>query len=335
MNYLLTIITFLFCTSSFAIDLNEVNAALQSADGVELEVHGADQDNLLYSVVYRSTKNFFDYAMFPIVADSDSPDADKIKTILTQLVRHDRVRVKGQFNPLVEGPQRHIAATSLVITKKFSYGQEELNSYKHQTVLPKALENKTEAVFKVHAMILSENEKVPTMMVEYGDANIPVYTKNIEAVKNLYRNDKVKLKFKIMKNPGAPVHLKVGSEPDAVTLLQSVKDYHGQDLEKCGPLVLFPQNDLVNGNVFAIKQDIGDNLFMTFTLLNFDPVIFKSIRARLQENWDPKKDLAVRERNYLTNYNITACAKGKGNEIDPSQANPQILLDSADQLSFK
>lgn len=335
MKLLLAILLFSMSSPSFAIDLNEVNAALKSTEGLELEVHGADQDNFLHSVAYRSKTDFFDYVILPIVADPDSNNGLEVKTLMSQLVRHDRVLIHGEISPDIEAPQKHILVKSLKITKKYSYEKHEWQSYTHQTVLPKALEGLTEAVFKVHAMILSPNEHAPTMMVEYGDANIPVFTKNIDAVKNLYRNDKVKLKFKIMKLPGAPTHLRVGTEADSVTVLASVKELHGQPLEKCGPLVMFPQNDLVNGNVFAVKQDIGDGLFMTFTLLNFDPVIFKTIRAKLQAAWDPKKDLAVRERNYLTNYNITVCAKGPGNVVDASQANPQILLDSADQLSFQ
>ncbi|MBY0316497.1 MAG: hypothetical protein K2Q26_13320 [Bdellovibrionales bacterium] len=322
-------------SSAGAVDMAAVNAALQSPEGLELEVHGADQENFLYTVAYRNPQNFFDSVYFPIIADYTSPEMQNVKTMLTQLVRHDRIRVKGQFNTMIDSPQRHILAKNIVIISKYKYEKSEWDSYKHQTIFPEALKGKTEAIFKVHALILTENQHAPVMVVEYGDAILPVFTKNLDAVKNLYRNDKIKLKFTIMSNPGAPVHLRVGSNPDDITVISSIKDVHGQPLEKCGPLVMFPQSAIVNGNVFAIKQDIGDNLDMTFTLLNFDPAIFKQIRAKLQAIWDSKKELAVRERNYLTNYSLTICAKGTGNEVDPNQANPQILLDSADSLSLK
>ena len=72
-----------------------------------------------------------------------------------------------------------------------------------------------------------------------------------------------------------------------------------------------------------------------FTLLNFrDMVAFQEIREKLAKIWDENAATAISGRNMLINPEVTIQASGLINIISTEQANPQILLDSAEQVTI-
>ena len=67
--------------------------------------------------------------------------------------------------------------------------------------------------------------------------------------------------------------------------------------------------------------------------MNFDnPDVFTAIRTKLQAAWDKSGSAYVNGRNKLVSTKVRVRATGTFNEVDPSQANPQILLNSADSV---
>lgn len=310
--------------SAGAVDFDKVKTDLESTDGLNVYIHGIDTKHSLYVLIVRG-KDFFDFAQVPMVAGNRAAAAQ-----LATLHRHDFVRIKGTIEPEVRSPQKHILVESIEVTRPFDLGG--LPPYERKAKLPDDLKGLSEIIVKVHAIV----DEGRIMVVEYKDTNIPVINDEPERVKGLYRSDKIRMKFTIAKHPRMPVHLQIAKVPDAITVLRSVKGEHERKIDSlCGQLVMFPKSPEIKFNVFAVKHDIGDGYDWTYTLINFeDPDVFKTIREKLQAEWDRREASAIRGRNYYINPDLITCVSGTGNESHSFQANPQVLLDSPEQITF-
>ena len=60
---------------------------------------------------------------------------------------------------------------------------------------------------------------------------------------------------------------------------------------------------------------------------------FKKIRDKLAQIWDSNSETAILGRNMLINPQITLEVNGQVNIVSPEQANPQILLDKAEDIN--
>jgi hypothetical protein len=89
-------------------------------------------------------------------------------------------------------------------------------------------------------------------------------------------------------------------------------------------------------NVFAVLQELPGNAQRQFTLVNFDDTAkFEAIRNKLQDAWDAAgADSAVSGRNKLISTKVRVRVSGTFNQIDPNQANAQIVLDGPDALEI-
>lgn len=334
MFILLQIVLSLVATASAEINGPELTQAfieeLHSPHGVQVEVHGADHSNGLYVISYRP-KNFFEFVNISMQADYMSPQFADIKKQLATLRRHDFLLIKGGTNPFVSSPQNHVLVNELTILQKFNLPMTNVPEYSHTTKLLKDISDKTELIVKVHASLLDGQ----IFVVEFGDSNIPVVVKNPALTKDLYRGDKIKIRFQIQEVPTAPVHLVLDQNSNGIEMIDRIVDQHNQLQDRCGELVMFPQSPQVKFNVFAIKVDIGDNLFRLYTLINFDDMnLFLQIRDKAQMAWDSQTETVIPGRNYYINPKLRACAKGLGNMVTPTQANPQILINSIDDLKI-
>lgn len=319
-------------TLAWSIDYEDVQSALKSPDGLVAEIHGADKDSHLFVVVVRNKDNFFDYVQIPLVADYTSPNYQEVNRFFYSLQRHDFVRIKGQLHGWLEAAQRHILVDAIEMVKKFDGGYDDYPDYDHKAKLPEELKSKESIVVKVHAVVNGGS----ILVVEYKDTNIPVVVEKPDQVKNLYRGDKIQIRYSIASFPKKPTHLVLQEGENAVVVLDALVHQHGTPIFHCGPLVMFPKSPQVKFNVFAIKKDIGDDLFRTYTLINFDDVdLFLAVREKAQKAWNLHTESITRGRNYYVNENLTACAKGSVNVVDPSQANPQIVIENLEDLSFK
>jgi hypothetical protein len=305
-----------------AVDLKQIEHELNTTGAVGW-VHGASPSQGLYVFTYRNPKDFFDFVEMSLVA----PKTEILKQ-LEALGRHDQVRIKGTFmdNP---SPQKHIEVTSVEMVKKF-VSPYPVPAYEHEAKVPDELLDKTTARFLVHAV----HSDGHILVVEYKDTVLPIWVRNGDLTKNLFRGDVVQLTFSIQANPNQPVHLKINeAAPGAVQLVDSIKARNGKPVTVEGTLVFFPKSPEISFNVFAVLDQLPDGLTRQYTLVNFDsPDAFTAIRKKLQDAWDKYPGAYTNGRNKLVSTRIRVRATGIFNEVDPNQANAQILLKSADAI---
>jgi hypothetical protein len=317
-------------TGKGSINLAELEKALLG-DGLTVWIHGAAPEFEQYVFTYRDANDFFVYQDFSLLAASD-----QVRQVLQNVGRHDQVKIKGSFgqNP---SPQKHIVVTDLQVVKKFDPTTQptwpgNIPPYQHTTQLPSDLLGKNEMLAVVHAA--PENGGV--VVVEYGDAVVPVFVENNTLTKNLYRGDKVKLHYQVMKFPKKPTHLKLDtSVAKPIDVIDSMVAWHERPVTLEGSLVYFVRSPQIRFDVYALQTVDKDGLKRNFTLVNLsDMQVFQSIIAKLEKVWKEKGTTAVNGRNCLINHQIRVRAKGLANVISPAQANPQILLDSANDIEI-
>jgi hypothetical protein len=311
-------------TTTYAVDLKDVEKQLNTT-GCEGWIHGAVADQGMYVFTYRNPTNFFDYVEMSLV----STDAGITKQLAT-FDRHDKVSVKGVFldNP---SPQKHIKISAIQMIKKYDSGYQ-VPAYEHEAKIPDDLLHKDMATFMVHAI----GGDGHILVVEYKDAVIPIYVVNADLTKGLFRNDVVQIKFLFQDYPDRPLHLAVNEgATEPLKVLDSIQAKNGKPAVVDGRLILFPQSPEIKFNVFAVEEELSDGLKRQYTLVNFDnPDTFQKLRDMLQKAWDKYPGEYVNGRNKLVSKRLRVKATGTFNEVDPSQANPQILLNSLDSIEI-
>jgi hypothetical protein len=298
---------------------------LAAGRAVEGEIHGAYPDLNLYVFTYRNPKDFFEYVEVSMVA----PDPE-LAMQLAALRRHDRVRIEGALMDN-RSNQMHVELRSLEVVKKYE-GSPAVPSYDYKGHLPDDLRDKDNELFLVHAV----NAGGTVLVVEHEDVVLPVYVTRPELTRDLARNDVVRLYYEIRSRPNRPVHLQLKDIEKPVEVVESVMALHGMPADIEGPLVLFPKSPQVLFNVFAVLQELPGNTQRQFTLVNFDDQAkFAEIRKKLQDAWDAAgPGAAVSGRNKLISTKVRVRATGTFNEIDPNQANAQIVLSGVDSLEI-
>jgi hypothetical protein len=290
---------------------------LGAGRAVEGEVHGAYPDLNLYVFTYRNPKDFSDFVEVSLV--SREPD---IVAKLATLRRHDRIRIAGSRLDN-RSKQVHVELRSLEVVKKYE-ASPEVPAYRYEASIPDALRGKDNELFLVHAV----NADGAVLVVEHEDVVLPVYVTRPELTRNLARNDVVRLYYEIRNRPNRPVHLELKDVERPVEVVESVMALHGKPASLEGALVLFPKSPQVIFNVFAVLQELPGNTQRQYTLVNFDdPEKFGAIRKKLQDAWDAAgAGSAVSGRNKLISTKVRVRVTGTYNEIDPNQANAQIVL---------
>lgn len=301
----------------------KLERALAAGQPIEGEVHGAYPDLNLYVFTYRDPKDFFDYVDVSLIAASADVAGE-----LAQLHRHDRVRIEGSLADN-RSRQRHVKVQSLDVVTKYQ-ASPAIPPYQHHAVIPDELLGKDSELFLVHAV----NEGGAVLVVEREDVVLPVYVRRPELTRDLARNDVVRLRYVIRSRPDLPVHLELADVERPVEVVDSISALHGKPAAIEGPLVLFPKSPQVQFNVFAVLQELPGNARRQFTLANFDdPAKFEAIRNKLQAAWDAAgPDAAVSGRNKLISTKVRVRVTGTFNQIDPNQANAQIVLDGPEAI---
>ncbi|PIS11589.1 MAG: hypothetical protein COT73_03105 [Bdellovibrio sp. CG10_big_fil_rev_8_21_14_0_10_47_8] len=311
--------------SAAAVDLHEIETAL-TTDGLTGWVHGSISDRKMVVFTYRNPSNYFDYIQMSLIADNST-----VRTQLAQVQRHDQIKITGAFVSDNPSPQKHILVSKLEMIQAF---RPPISSdpYPHQAQIPDELLGKTSATFLVHA--IAEGGHI--LVVEYKDAVCPIFVENAELTKDLFRSDIVELKFTIQRRPKQPTHLQlIENDPQPVKVIDAIRNIHGLPAVVEGALVFFPKSPEIKFNVFAVQELLPEGLSRQYTLVNFESMEnFEKIRQKLQAAWDRHPGEYVNGRNKWISKSIRVRATGTFNEIDPSQANPQILLDSENSIEI-
>ncbi|MGB7415178.1 MAG: hypothetical protein WA902_13320, partial [Thermosynechococcaceae cyanobacterium] len=293
--------------------------------GLVGSIHGAAADVNLFVLSVRDPESFFKHREFSLLARDD-----QARNVLSQMNRHDRVCVQGSLtqNP---SPQPHISLKSVQVLEHWA-GLDDYPSYEHSAKLPKELQSQSSFVGKVHA--IGAEGKI--LVMEYKDGVLPIYVQTPELTKDLYRGDIIRLAYKIQQLPQQPTHLQL--DPDAkqpVEVLDAIASLHNQPKTFSGKLVKFPQSPQIKFDVYAIEvETYGVN--RTFTLVNFEDMAeFQKIRDKLSEIWDSHAKTVTTGRNLLINPEVIVEATGNINVVSTEQANPQILLKTAEDFKVK
>ena len=285
-------------------------------------IHGAAGESQMYVMAVREPTNFFSHREFSLI-----PEDESTQKTLNGLNRHDLVCVRGNLlaNP---SPQQHITLDSVRILEPWKQ-PEGFTQYQRQADIPTELQEQTSLVGKVHA--IGEDGKI--LVVGYQDAVLPIYVSETQYTKDLYRGDIIELNYQIQQNPQRPVHLELDTTmKPPLKVIDAIAAWNGQPETLTGSLVKFPQSPQLKFDVYAMEVDT-QGIKRYFTLINFENMAeFENIRQKLAGIWDDNAATAVAGRNMLINPEVTIEATGLANIISPEQANPQILLDSAEQV---
>ena len=302
--------------------LNITNLSKElTSTGLVGRIHGAASDTQMFVMAVREPNNFFSHREFSLI-----PKDEAVQNTLDRLNRHDLVCVRGDIiaNP---SPQKHIALNSVRVLEPWA--QPEGFAPYQKTGIPEKLEEKTSFTGKVHFV----NEDGKILVVEYRDAVLPIYVSATEYTQNLYRGDIIELAYQIQRYPQKPVHLQLDTTvQQPIKILDAIASWNGQSKTLTGSLVKFPQSPQLKFDVYAMEVDTR-GIKRYFTLINFDNMAeFEKIRQKLAKIWNDNESTAVSGRNMLINPNVKIEATGLANIVSPEQANPQILLDSAEQI---
>jgi hypothetical protein len=287
-------------------------------------IHGAVHERGLYVFTYRKPHEFFAFAEFPL-----APATDAVAAALLQVKRHDAVQIRGSFIDN-DSPIPHIRLDSVVVRKAYTT-DENPPRRPYQTAIPADLEHRTEAIAKVHAIA----DDGAMLVIEYGDAVVPVYVGVPALTAGLYRNDKIRIAFEVASAPARPVHLWLDTAaPRPVEVLERLRDHDGKPFVATGALVRFPKSEQIITDIYAVQVSDSDHVTREYTLVNSDRAVFAAISAKLAAAWRSRPGGGIDGRNKLVNPKIRVRAEGIFSITDPNQANAQILIASPDQVTI-
>ncbi len=312
-----------------AIDLNEVEQKLKTT-GLTGEIHGSNSDSSLFVLTVRDPNDFFTNMQIPLATENDD-----VKTKLKDLKRHQYYIVKGSFFDN-KAPIKHINVTSLDMARDYK-SELDLLPFQYKTNV-NDLKTKKEFIGRIHAM--GEDGKI--LVMEYGDQIVPVVVTEPATqiiVKDFYRGDLVKVKIQVRTSPDAPLHIMLARQgtlnpqEKPIELIESLVRTNGQPIVKTGVLVKFPKSPQINFNIYALLVEDPEGSTIQYTLTNFEsPEIFKATREKLEKLWNDNLGTEENNRNKLINRKVVIRARGISNMVDQGQANPQVLVNSADDV---
>jgi hypothetical protein len=285
-------------------------------------IHGAVPSSQLFVLSVREPNNFFNHQEFSLL-----PSDTTTRNAFSKINRHDRVCVQGNFIPN-PSPQKHVAVKSIKVLEPWK-GSAQVSGYTRNIDVPAKLRKQTSLVGKVHA-IAAEGK---ILVVEYQDGVLPIFVKSTQYTKDLYRGDIMRFSYTIQNNPQRPTHLQLDlNAKQPIEVLDAIASWHDKTKTLSGKLIKFPRSPQLNFDVYAIEVET-QGIKRDFTLVNFeDAKQFQAIRDKLSKIWDSQAKTAVPGRNMLINSNVTITASGRVNIVSPEQANPQVLLNTADDI---
>jgi hypothetical protein len=337
MSLFLLLNSIFFSLAHAEIDLVQLQSKLKST-GLIGEIHGSTgesgtpENSQIFVFTYRNPNDFFDNIQLPLTSEDSA-----ILAQLKNLKRHQFYNVKGDFFTN-KAPIKHINVSSLDLVKDYN-SELDLLPYKYKGDV-NDLKMKTEFVGRVHAKGLEGK----MMVIEYKDRIVPVFVTEPTSqaiVNTLYRGDLVRVKIRVRSDPQAPTHISLASAQSLpagtlpIVLLESLVKTHGNPISKSGHLIKFPKSPQINTNIYALLVEDPEGTSIQYTLTNFDsPDLFKKVREKLEKVWDENLSTIENDRNKLVNRKLLVHAKGISNMVDAGQANPQILVNSLDELTI-
>ena len=292
-------------------------------EGLSGWVHGINPENGLQVFTLRNPNNFFDYQLMPMIP------VGQARGLFSTLNRHDKIWIKGQ---VIENgaPLPHL----LVLEAKMLEKHQRKSSHQKREPIKGQYPDIGNMNFKVHAV----GESGKFLLLEKNNDLIPLFIqKDLPLVKTLFRNDIVNVSFEIQVRPGRPMHFILDEEDDRpIEVLEKMETGHGERIVLRGALVKFEKSPQIKFDIFALRDITETGFWRNFTLVNFsDPQLFKALREKAALAWAQNERCREDARNSEINRSIQVTAKGLKNVVSQNQANPQVLIQSIDDLSFE
>ena len=293
-------------------------------EGVTGWIHGKNPENGLLVFTLRNPENFFEYRLYPMLPTR------KVLEVFETLNRHDKVWIKGRVIRN-RAPIDHIQVREIEIVEKFIPTQKreprtpELGKYP----------NRGQDLFKVHGV----DEEGKFILLEKGNDLIPLFIKEEnEVVKTLYRNDIIRVSFKKLSHPRrGPSHFTLDKDVEnPIEVIERIVEGHGEDITLYGALVQFEKSPQIIFDIYAVRDVNELGFWRNYTLINFENAeVFEQIRLKAAEAWKQNVECRSDARNSLLNQTLQVIVRGKKNVVSKSQANPQVIIESADDLEIK
>jgi hypothetical protein len=293
--------------------------------GVSGWVHAANPHFKQFVFTYRDSGNFFKFINFSLIGKSD-----EALRMLKTLRRHDKVLIKGGFSKKNHSPFPHIHATGIDMITRYT-GAPDLPPYTHNTDIPAELGREGTLEGKVH-IVFNEGK---AMVIEYKDVVLPLLVEGdlVQQAAALWRNDIIRLDYKVRRKPRGPFHLEMTG---GLVVIDRMGEGHNTPIELEGSLSLFPKSPQIIFNIFALKvKHPEQNTQRNYTIVNFEDMdLFMKIREKLQKLWDKNQASALPVRNHFNNPTIRLRVRGTKNVVNGEQANPQVLVNSLDDIEL-
>ncbi len=303
-------------------------------------IHGAVPRYDQYVFTYRKEDPEDFMAFFKAQQFSLVPASRAIAEQFAALNRHDEVTLKGAIfengSPLV-----HIKVTSLEIVKPYKNATE--NAYSFDDRVISGLDE-IDVFGMVHAIVHSEMLGWAVVLENKGYV-IPVAVdpSNAETASKLYRGDIVNAKLSVVRRNSGPAHFMTkASTLPAIQVVDPMLNCHGLSRVVEGTLAKFDKSPAINTDVYAVRYVDSNGIGRNFTFFPANGVsedefvnIFMAISAKAKAAWELSKKDALTIRNFREKASIRVKATGVLNVVSLEQANAQVYIRSADDVSFE
>ncbi len=306
--------------------------------GLKGWIHGAANSYNTYTFTYRSEDPKDDMAFFKSEQFSLIAGTPEVKETLKTLSRHDKVSLHGVIlenrSPLV-----HLKVDRLEILEK--YPTPLKNEYKFDPA-PFMERGTFEILGQVHANVSSE-ELGRALIVDWKDLLIPIAVPPSLSsdTKDLIRGDIIKISVKAINSPRSTKHFLLDdSSKQPLKVVDSMRQCHGQERVVEGYLAKFDQSPAIRTDIYAIRVEDLNGIARNFTLFPSSSDqdefvrVFRAVSAKAKAAWTESAFPALVIRNFSAKKGVWVKAHGRINVVSSEQANAQIYLNTAEDVTY-
>lgn len=313
------------------VTLEELGERASSPEGLKGTIHGANPRLGTYVFTWWDPASFFLSQNISL-----APGSPQVNNTLAGLERHQEVLIRGRL-VRTGTTQGHIVVESCEPGKKWDPGVQVTKALERPGGLEKWLRGRSRLQAMVHA--LSDDGSM--LAVELRGEVVPVQVMEPavrEAVRKLYRGDRIEIGYRIAERPERPVHLVLTSgerpEQPALRVLDAIKAQHEQVRTLEGNLVLFPRSPALRRSLWGLEEKGPDGLHRYFTIFNFnDAKDQEKIDTLLQQAWSGRPEGVRDARNKYVHTKVRVRVSGKVSNPAANQANP-TLVTTSEQVSL-
>lgn len=300
-------------------------AAMAAGPGLKGTMHGAVPGLDIYVFTWWHPKGFFRNENLSLV-----PGTPEVAKQLAALERHQTARVWGKLVQVTAG-QTHIQVERIEPGEKWSPGVEAAPV---KRIKPEELARDLARKRQLEALVHAISPDGSALVVEYREQVIPVQVPPNETLRktvaNLYRGDRIRMRYRVAEHPKRPLHLVIDAEPGseqvALEVTDSLHALHEQERTVEGNLVLFPRSPVLQRTIWGVEERGPNGLHRYFTIFNFDDKEDQAkIEAALQAAWNAKPRGVKDARNKYVHTKVRVRVSGKVNNPAHNQANPTLL----------